>query len=237
FTFYSLGEEFGIDPKYQPWETKSHNAILVDDIGQGKENNQYDIGGNTVAQADFVNAYYVKGDAADSYQNTSKVSIAKRKMLFVKGVQPYLVIADDIQKSTGTGVFKWMFHTSPLNQYTIGPGQNVVVTGNRRGAKCYIKFLWPQTGVALAQTDLTGQSIDRYGRIYPYDKFYKEASATVTATNPRFVTFISAAEALENPPAVSFTGTPDNMQITVTSKDGKIDMIGVTRDNMTFSRK
>lgn len=247
FTFFARGETFVIDPGYQPYDTHSHNTVLVDGQLQHRTGSQYDVNGRMIGSKDFGEAWSISGDAKDAFAPDVGLAKAVRHLLFVKADSPYLVIADDYQKKDAAeGQYTWLLHTDPRNSFKIGskPGEATIV-GSRRKAICRVQFLHPAEGLTISESDLTMRSIQRSfatGKIVTSRpaqscaKFFKELQAVARAANPHFVAVLTAADSEADLPVVSSQGEPEKMTITVKQKTGRTDTIRLTADGLEFVR-
>lgn len=224
FTFYTLGEEFAIDPGPGKGATSDHNAIVIEGVGQGTDGGATAVQGKIVRAEDRGDAVYVMGDAFQAYARRQPILSATRQLLFGRGPQPYLLIVDDIQRDYGAHDFSWLLHSGVGNQIIIDSDSNQArIIGKERGAVCYVKFLWP------SDVSFSGSSI-----IPTSDN--PKLIATARAVNPHFVTLLVAVDKGEQPPAVTYDGTPENMRIEIEFHDGTKDILSVSRENIEFLR-
>lgn len=237
FTFSAFGEYFAIDPGYMPNMTRAHNTILVDGLGQDREPDEYDVYGQTVDTQDFGPAWYMKGEAVEAYTNSIGLDRATRKFLFAQAPQPYIVVADDIQKPTGSADFTWLLHTRPENTVEVNStaGEFLVRGPQANSPVCFVKFLDPLPGLSIAETDLIGQSFERRGRTFDYEDFFREVQASYTGTNPKFTAILIAAESTDDLPVVETTMGVDGLVIEISFPNGRQDHVLVTQDSMEFS--
>ena len=235
FTFSAFNEYFVIDPGYVPWETRSHNSILVNGVGQDREETEYDTYGEIIASTNFSSAWYMKGDATDAYRDFLDLDHAYREFLFVKAPQPYIIISDDIT-SGSTNEFSWLLHTKKENMIAMGAGEFVIQGPETNSAVCYVKFLSSTQGLTVAESDLTGQTFIARGVTYNYSKYFKEVAANWTGVNPKFTAILVAAESLEDIPDIETTQTANGMTVNVEFPNGVADQIDIGDGDMDFNR-
>ncbi|MBT7165133.1 MAG: hypothetical protein HN904_20305, partial [Victivallales bacterium] len=142
FTFFARGERFATDPGYEPRETRAHNTVLVNGMGQASDKGEYDVYGKTVHTEDFGTAWSITGDATAAFPEAAHVAEARRQFLFVRAATPYLVIADEIETSTdGNAEYTWLLHTDRHNTIRRGEEPNTaIIEGSRRKAVCLLRF-------------------------------------------------------------------------------------------------
>lgn len=239
FTWFARGEQFAIDPGYQPWDTRSHNTVLVDGRGQNRDEEEYDAGGKTVRNEDLGGAWSITGDATDAFPEDAQVARALRHLLFVGGERPYLVIVDDIEKRGGAKAeFAWLLHTDRKNEIEVdSSAKAATIRGARRGALCRVQFLWPPEGLAIAETDLGGETFKARGREYPRARFYRELRATVRAPNPRFVAVISSADEPEALREAAWEGSEADRRLVVRGPNGAHATIRLRNGRFEFRRQ
>lgn len=162
FLFSAFGEDFATHKLLHPYDDslhgidKEHNLVIVDGggipghdaingAGDDCSMNGYMAGVGTGHFAD-----YVHGDAAESYKDRSlegskPAVLAGRYIAFVKqGFNPYVIIADDIQKTkTGTHTYEWLLHSETL-RLEGGDGtleRPLIIPGEN--ANCAVGFVTP----------------------------------------------------------------------------------------------
>jgi len=252
FTFNALGEEFAIDPGRFPWSTRSHNAILVNGIGQIKGYGR----GRILDYREMGNAVYVKGDAKEAYvpapqfahkkieadSNQMVFSRVQRQLLYVRGKQPYLLIVDDfLTEDNKVNEYTWLLHTDTANTIMTFPKKNAAqIMGSKRGAICDINFLWPQTNISIEESDLSGAEITGIRKITDKNRLlsnhYKELNAKAKAKNPHFVTLLLAREGNSNKPVITTKGNAEKMEVRLKFRNGVNDIIILTQEDIEFSR-
>lgn len=250
FTFNALGEEFAIDPGRFPWNTRSHNAILVNGIGQIKGYGK----GRILDYKEMDRAVYVKGDAREAYvmaphfevmkrkvaPSEIQPSLAQRQLLYVRGKQPYLVIVDDYEtENEAADTYTWLLHTDQKNSFSVFPKENkATIIGSKNGGLCDITFLWPQKGLLVEESDLTNVLLPDHNNMGDHDKplanHFKELAAITKAKNPHFVSLLLARRANEAAPIITTSGDASLMEIKVKFENGDEDVILVSPENLSF---
>ena len=236
FTFYSRGEEFAIDPGYSPSETLSHNALMIDGVGQAVPGAVYNIHGKIIEKREFDNASYVVGDATDTYPKRLGAKSIQRRMLFSRGEVPYLLVFDDIKKETDAqSVFSWLVQTTKKNKI-VTDGQSAKIIGSNRGAVMKISF--PFTEDVILRTD----TFER--RRVPGGQGYYVASnecstleaVTFGGKDTRIVSLLSATDYEEEAPIVTVEGDEFNGVIRVKFSSGTEDVITIKGNDIDFNR-
>ncbi len=141
FTLYGYGTKFAIDhgTGTRAKQSKSHNIILIDDIGQ--HNVGGSIGTDGVIREYLLSDYadFLVGDLTDAYTTYSKwnnpnvpfpgsdwswgydggnpVNYAHRTVIAVHDsiLPPYFMILDDIEKDGSSHQYSWRMHTHDSN--------------------------------------------------------------------------------------------------------------------------
>jgi len=238
FTFSAFGEYFVIDPGYLPSETRCHNTILVNGIGQGPETNEYDVCGKIADSRSFgSSAWYMRGDALDAFKKSIGLKTASRKFLFAKAPQPYIIISDDITKNSEAD-FTWLLHTKTNNVVTMGPktGEFYIQGPEATSAVCFVKFLNPAQDISVAESNLAGQTFGSRGAPHSCKKFFKEVRACYHGVNPKFTAILIAAESIADLPEIQCRPGEAGLAVNVRFKNGTEDRIAVTDDDMNFVR-
>jgi hypothetical protein len=160
FLFTAFGEQFATHENLYGYNHKDHgadyehNIVIVDGGGMPAKDNP-----NSAGDDGSIRGYmtgvgpghfgdYVRGDARLSYADRSirtstPAERADRSMLFVKqGPNPYVVVADDIQKDGSEHDYHWQWFTEA---HAISGGgtfnKPFLIEGER--ARCGIAFLDP----------------------------------------------------------------------------------------------
>lgn len=122
------------------WESKSDNAILINDTGQVKHSAR--ALGKITQYALNQNVERVEGDASGSYEIEGARWI--RRLYFFK---PGLLLLHDRVGATAPSTYQWMLHSmAPFRLRDQGAHTE------REGTEADVEFLLPQ-GLALRQTD------------------------------------------------------------------------------------
>ncbi len=123
------------------WQTKAHNAILVD--GEGQVPRRPESRGRIVDHVEAGDWAYALGDAVAAYGG--RLTRAYRHVLFVR--PDYLVIVDDLAASEGESTYQWLLHA--LEEMALDEeGQQLTV---RRGeGRLRVRFVSPG-GLAFGQ--------------------------------------------------------------------------------------
>ncbi len=223
FTFYSRGEQFAIDPGAGWGKTAEHNATLIDGEGQGADGGPAAVQGKVVRAEDRGTSVYVLGDATAAYRARQPVLRARRQLLFVRAPQPYALIVDDVQKDEAEHEYSWLLYSAEGNQLEISPDSSAAyVQGAARGARCQVRFLWPESDLSVEGTLARGK--------------LPLLTATTTAVNPRFVVLLVAVDQGDEPPAVACQGAPPAMRIEMRFADGTQDALALMDDNIELAR-
>jgi hypothetical protein len=160
FLFHAFGEEFGTHRNTYTYRHPDHgadiehNIVIVDGGGSPANDRPNSAGDDCSTNGLLVGmglghfADYVRGDARESYRDNSvpgscPAQRADRTCLFVKqGSNPYLLVVDDIQKSSGNHVYDWQWYS--LNTNVVGSGDQLdpfLIHGDN--AECGITLLEP----------------------------------------------------------------------------------------------
>ncbi len=237
FTFSAFGKYFVIDPGYIPSETRCHNTVLVNGIGQDHETNEYDVCGTMLDRKDFGPAWYMKGDATVAYRDFLNLDHAVRKFLFVKAPQPYIIVSDDITKNS-TADFTWLLHTKTNNVITMGSSADeFYIRGpETTSAVCFVKFLNPAEGLTIEESNLAGQTFVSRGTTYSCSKFFKEVHADYNGINPKFTAILIAAKSMSDLPQIRCIPGEEGLVVNVRFQNGMEDRITVTTNDLKFVR-
>ncbi len=158
----AFGEEFATHANIYPYSHLDHgvdfehNIVIVDQGGMPANDNP-----NSAGDDGSINGFmtgvglghlgdYVRGDARLSYADrsirTSKPALrADRTALFVKqGPNPYVVVADDIQKDDSEHDYHWQWYTQARSVAGEGTFDKPFLIDGKN-ARCAISFLDPET--------------------------------------------------------------------------------------------
>lgn len=240
FTFFARGEQFAIDPGYQPNHTRAHNTVLVGGIGQGRGETEYDVNGKTLSFRELSSAWLITGDATGAFLDSANVTRARRRFLFVDAPSPYVVIADELKTKTDKTEFDWLFHTDPSNLIAIDPKNNVaLIKGSRRGAICCIHLfnLSEDESLQLTETDLENETFQRAGRSSRYSDYFKEIRGRVHSNSAGFVAVISAADNVRTLPRIRSVKRSGELVLDVRTSPQRVDRIRVTSNSIRIDDK
>ncbi len=184
-----------------PKQTQSHNAILVDGIGQHNAGSSIGTDGSITTSLLTPFTDFVHGDAAQAYATYSPFNAAgvpfptsdwswgydggnpllraDRRALIVKGpdAPPWILIADDIAKDSAVHTYDWLLHLR--NNLSVNTSARpVVATGG--AAKLEIYFAHPEPGdLAVTVASYTHGGVD---------PATQRLVATTTSIAPRYCT-------------------------------------------------
>jgi hypothetical protein len=144
FSLTVLGEYFAIDMNRYGTEQSEHNLVLVD----GKSGRSTDGRWGTLAYTHGLLTRCEPGEMVDWAAADSSLQHdcywARRNLLLVKGkgVHPYVVTIEDVNKANDFREFWWTLNTSPEN--TIATGErSATITGWRKGNLLDVHFALP----------------------------------------------------------------------------------------------
>ncbi|MEA2062570.1 MAG: hypothetical protein U9P14_02625, partial [Gemmatimonadota bacterium] len=160
FLFSAFGEAFATHKNIFPYSHENHavdfeqNIVIIDEGGMPAHDRTASCGDNASINGLLTGlgtgrfADYVRGDARWSYQDRSDPSTlpamrAERYCLFAKqGANPYLLVADDIQKSGLEHDYHWQWFAPVEGVRGAGtPADPLLIEG--QGADCAISFIEP----------------------------------------------------------------------------------------------
>ena len=229
FTFYAYGEDFLIDPGYDPTETSSHNAVLINGSGQSVPGDKYNIDGSVVDCDLYDEIAYIKGDASKTYPWQPDVSGVYREVLYRGGSNPYMVIRDDIriddEKSANIQI---LYQTDNKNKVSLnGDADEIKIIGAKNGA--VMKIVCPFTNTIMRTGNYDGRKLIGGRGEYVVSKYSQTIEAlTNTKGNARIVSIILSALSEDDFPQVETFGTAENGNIVLKFPDGRIDYIALT---------
>jgi hypothetical protein len=161
FLFTAFGEQFATHANIFPYSSKDHgvdfehNIVIIDEGGMPAQDRQSagddgSIRGYMTGVGLGHFADYVRGDAHLSYADRSVRSStpalrAERSIIFAKqGSNPYVVVADDIQKDEGEHDYHWQWYTEARSAAGNGTfAEPFLIEG--QNARCRIAFVEPAT--------------------------------------------------------------------------------------------
>ncbi|MFH1068512.1 MAG: hypothetical protein V1794_02720 [Candidatus Glassbacteria bacterium] len=225
FLFSAFGENFGAHSNIWGYGHEyhgvdfEHNIVIIDEGGMpaADRNNSAGDDGSTDGYLTGLGlghfADYVRGDARLSYQDrsvptTTAAIRADRSAIFAKqGPNPYLVVADDIQKDGNQHDYHWQWYTWKTSVTGQGTLEDpLVIEGD--SADCAIAFLVPEAPEIefRIQENREGRRVLQMGLVRVNRRGVRERFVAVAAawekggTRPRF----SRGPAVNgNPEAVS----------------------------------
>ncbi len=231
FTFHAKGESFAIDPGYMPNNTRSHNTMLVNGIGQIETSS-----GRIIDYQDLGAAVYVKGQAPEAYEWSTLLGHFQRQILFGRAEHPYLLIVDDLQCETDMDAkYTWLLHTDKKNKISISENEKkAVITGRNGKGLCEVICLNKE--VPLTETSLAGETFNRRGTDYKYAGFFKELKADITTVHCKIVTLLIARSAEESPAKIVYFGQGLDWTVHIAFAD-YTDTLIASKNNIGFVRK
>jgi len=173
FVFYYHGEPLAINAghyggtaniswdgpymTYYARQTKSKNAILIDDIGQ--KSGSATATGEILRFEDAADYTYFVGDAVQAYNDNQKglANAVKRHvaMIHQAGQRPFVVMLDEVDMPSAHKL-KWLLHT--MKQATVDEaGQSITLRYDT--ARARVKLLASEA-LTISQTDQTDPPLD-----------------------------------------------------------------------------
>ena len=159
------------------WETRAHNAILVD--GRGQATRRADSRGRIVAHLETGDWAYALGDAVEAYRG--RLDRSYRHILFAR--PSYFVMVDDLAAEQAA-TYQWLLHAQESMQLEPEAGR---VTVRRGDARLRVAFVTPKA-LELSQTSGWDPLPVRPEAAPP--QFHLTASTTEPAPAMRFVTVL-----------------------------------------------
>ncbi len=174
-------QDYG-DPHHSEWmwQTKAHNAILVD--GEGQVTRSPQSRGEIVEHLEEGEWAYALGNAVEAYGG--RLDRAYRHVFFLRpGV---IVIADDLAKADGEeATYQWLLHAE--NEMALDEG-DARVTIEQGDARLEARFLQP---AGLAFTQETGWDPEPTRPEAAPEQFHFTASTVEEAAEQRFITVLA----------------------------------------------
>ena len=229
FTAYALGEEFLIEPGSLACDSRSHNIVMVNSIGQYFGCSH----GEITEFKDYGRYVKVTGDATEAYvwEGDNLVGYAVRYLLFIRYPHPVIIIRDDIQtENDKDNFYEFMMHTLPQNEFYEKDG-SVYVKGCNYGNLCRVSMVYPEN-VDIKIFDKVERSVFHYKKTQDLSKHHKEALFSTTARSPFFTSVITFAENEEELPCVHCTGDGNSMKLNIEFHDGYIENVDINRFNI-----
>ena len=236
FAFYAKGEDFAIDPGYSPSETLSHNALLVDGVGQAVPGDQYDIYGEIIKSEKLAdNIYYVEGNATDTYPDRVSVASYIRRMLVCTGDIPYIIVIDDIDKANDVkSNYSWLLQTSKTNKLLV-EGNSAQIIGSNKGSVMDIQFPFEESVLLNIEPWATTTVGGAQGNYIP-SGYSQTLEAVIPGADTRIVSVLTARGYEELAPVMETTGTSQNGSITLSYYNGKADVITLNGNIITYEQ-
>ena len=234
FAFYAKGEDFAIDPGYSPSETLSHNALLVDGVGQAVPGNQYDIYGEIIKSEKLAdNIYYVEGDATNTYPDRVSVASYIRRMLVCTGDIPYIIVIDDIDKANDVkSNYSWLLQTSKTNKLIV-EGDSAKIIGSNKGSVMDVQFPFEESVLINIDPWATVTVGGAQGNYIP-SGYSQTLEAVIPGADTRIVSVLTARGYEELAPVLETTGTSDNGTIKLSYYNGKADVITLNGNTISY---
>jgi hypothetical protein len=233
-TLYALGESFLIDPGAALHESRCHNVLEVEGSAQMPKSQ-----GNFWKYREDSAGVFARGEAAQCY-DSSKITVleANRKAYFVQNPYPYVIWRDDAEVAgQQSSRFIEYFHTDPRNKIELVK-DGFVITGHCTGAKCLVKVLSAAGEVKIAETDLTAPACKFYNGYKkhdePYEKYFREATISITGTNPQFIVLVFPYRQESELPLVREIDSV-NSRFELSFCNGRSEQIAATADTITVS--
>ncbi len=168
------------DPHHREWmwQTRAHNAILVD--GEGQVPRSPESRGKIVEHIEEESWAYALGDAVEAYGG--RLDRAYRHVLFLR--PDVIIVADDLAASDGSATYQWLLHAE--NEMTLNEeaGEVMIEHGD---ARLHAQFLHPQ-GLSMSQN--TGWDPEPTRPEAAPEQFHVTAS-TGDAEETRIVTLLT----------------------------------------------
>lgn len=123
------------------WQTKAHNAVLVD--GEGQVPRRADSRGRIVAHEEAGEWAYALGDAVEAYGG--RLARCFRHVMFVR--PGYFVLVSDLAAADGQSTYQWLLHAR--DEMTLDEAAQQV-TVRRRNARLRVQFVAPD-GLRFSQ--------------------------------------------------------------------------------------
>ena len=226
FTAYSLGEEFLIDPGSLACDSRSHNIVMVNSIGQYFGCSR----GEIKEFNDYGRYVKVTGDATEAYiwEGDNLVGYAVRQLLFIRYPHPVIIVRDDIQtENDRENFYEFMMHTLPQNEFYEKDG-SVYIKGCNYGNLCRVKMVYPEN-INIKIYDKVERNVFHYQKTHDLSKHHKEALISTTGRSPFFTAVITFGENEKDMPDVSCMGNGCSMSLTIDFTDGHSESVDIER--------
>lgn len=159
------------------WQTRAHNAILVN--GQGQRTRSVQSRGRIAAHIEAGEWAYALGDASAAYGG--RLDRAYRHILFLR--PRTILIADDLAASSGDATYQWLLHARRKMALNEESAEVVIRQGN---ARMHVRFLTPE-GLKFSQQSGWNPSLTRSAP----EQFHFQACTDVAARSGRLVTVLT----------------------------------------------
>jgi hypothetical protein len=159
------------------WQTRAHNAILVN--GQGQRTRSAQSRGRIASHIEAGDWAYALGDATAAYGG--RLSRAYRHILFLR--PRTIIIADDLAASGEDATYQWLLHARRKMAPNQKAGEVVVRQGN---ARMHVRFLSPDT-LTFSQRSGWEPSLTRSAS----EQFHFQACTGTPTRSQRFVTVLT----------------------------------------------
>lgn len=178
FSFTALGEYFAIDMNRYGTEQTEHNLTLVDGKSGRSTRGKWGTVEHTHGQLIRYEPNELVDWAAADSSHLHDCYWARRHVLLVKGrgVHPYLVTIDDINKANDWREFWWTLNTCPENTIALRD-TSATITGWRKGNLLDVHFALPSPEEYPKPHMLTMGQDERTTSSYDYIKNPRERAA------------------------------------------------------------
>ena len=138
-TYFAAGTEFLTDPGAGYGGSAYHNIVFIDGKGLGEKGGPQNYPGKMVSYQDNGEYVAAEGDMTEAYAVENPVETASRKLQYIRGKVPVLIVSDRIRKDGAERTYTEHFITSTAN--TVEAGKNcVTITSGINGSRCNILF-------------------------------------------------------------------------------------------------
>jgi len=208
--------------------SRYHNVVLIDGIGQSKVRGDDTDYGNIhstayssvrTAEDERGNSVYVKGDMASAYKIAHAVlDHAYRQVFFKRTPHPYLVVVDDVKKSTATHTYVSQFFTPSTNTVSVDDKvKTATITGSSDKSYCLAVFYSPSGTVTVSEDNSTG---------------YKALRASIQDIDAKIVSLFYPFYQGSAAPDITVSGASDDIRIVFRYEGGDIESLSITPDNI-----
>ena len=234
FTAYALGEEFLIDPGTMGCDSRSHNIVMVNSIGQ-----YYGCSRGEIREFSDNGRYAkITGDATEAYiwGGDTLVGYAVRHLLFIRYPHPMIIVRDDIQTENDLeNYYEFMLHTLPCNEFYQKDG-SLYIKGCNHGNLCRVSMVYPEKTDIMIY-DQVERSVFHYKKTHDLSKYHKEAVISTTGRSPLFTAVITFAQNESDMPYISCVEYDRSLSLNIEFNDGHTEKIDVERFNIDIKTK